>query len=188
MSTTTTPTTPLPDSLRGTEWRVDAAHTTIEFRVRHAGVAKVRGVFREFEGSLVVDEDGAARATGTVEIASLDTGIGARDDHLRSADFFDVERHPQLRFASTAIELDDDRLRVRGELTIRGVTNTIELEGEILGTGVDDEGNDRLGLELRGSLDRRDYGLTWNAALAGGNVLVGNRVDLELEVSAVRAR
>ena len=174
--------------LAGTAWRVDVAHTTVEFRVRHAGVAKVRGVFKELDGVLAFDADGTARASGSVAAASLDTRIGARDEHLRSADFFDAEHHPRLTFESTSIELDGEELRVRGDLTIRGVTKPIELTGELGGTGVDDEGNERVGLELRGSLDRREYGLTWNAVVTGGGLLVGNRVDIQLDVSAVRAR
>ena len=185
--TTTPEALPLDAGLRGTRWTVDVAHTTVEFRVRHAGLAKVRGVFREFEGELTIDAEGRARASGGVEAASLDTRIGARDEHLRSPDFFDVERHPRISFASTAIAADDGELRVEGDLTIRGVTKRVELRGEIVGTGVDDEGNERIGLELDGRLDRRDYGLTWNAAVDGGGLLVGNRVDLHLDVSAVRA-
>jgi polyisoprenoid-binding protein YceI len=176
------------ESLRGTAWRVDVDHTTVEFRVRHAGVAKVRGVFREFEGTLTIDEGGSARAAGSVDVASLDTRIAARDEHLRSADFFDVEHHPRMTFTGTSIDVDGDEVRVRGELTIRGVTKEIVLEGELGGIGYDDDGNERVGLELRGSLDRRDYGLTWNAAVTGGGLLVGNRVDIELDVSAIRAR
>ncbi len=177
----------LPSSLRGTAWRVDVDHTTLEFRVRHAGVAKVRGVFRDFEGTLMIDDNGVARATGSVDVASLDTRIGARDDHLRSADFFDVENHPRLTFASTSIEHDGGSLVVDGEITIRGVTKPITLTGELAGTGVDGDGDERVGLELSGRLDRRDFGLTWNTAVDGGGLLVGNRVDLLLDVSAVRA-
>ena len=188
MSTTAPTTTAiLHSSLHGTRWVVDVDHTTVEFRVRDAGIAKVRGVFREFDGELVFDADPTAHARGTVDAASLDTRIAARDDHLRSPDFFDVENHPQLTFASTAIEHDGGRLQIRGDLAIRGVVKPIELEGEIVGTARDDDGNERIGLELRGSLDRRDYGLTWNTAIDGGGVLVGNRVDLVLEVSAIRA-
>ena len=182
-----TPTpTPTTKTLAGTTWNVDVDHTTLEFRVRHAGVAKVRGVFRDFEGTLAIAADGVPRATGSVDVASLDTRIAARDEHLRSADFFDAEHHPRITFASTRIELDGDEVRVAGDLTIRGITKPIELTGELGGTGYDDDGNERIGLELRGSLDRRDYGLTWNAAVDGGGLLVGNRVDLALDVSAVR--
>jgi polyisoprenoid-binding protein YceI len=173
-------------TLRGTRWRVDVDHTTVEFRVRHAGLAKVRGVFREFEGTLVVGEDGALSASGSVDVASLDTRIAARDEHLRSADFFDAPNHPKLTFATTAIEVDGDDVRAAGDVTIRGVTRPLELTGELLGTGVDDDGNERIGLSLSASLDRRDFGLTWNTKLTGGNMLVGNRVDIALEVSALK--
>jgi polyisoprenoid-binding protein YceI len=167
-------------------WVVDPAHTTLEFRVRHAGVARVRGVFGEFAGALDVAPDGTLSARGTVATASLNTGVAARDRHLRSPDFFDVERHPAMTFASTSIEIGQAGLTVRGDLTIRGVTREIVLEGELLGGGRDDEGAERVGLELAGRLDRRDYGLTWNAAVDGGGLLVGNRVDVVLEVSAIR--
>jgi polyisoprenoid-binding protein YceI len=111
----------------------------------------------------------------------------ARDEHLRSADFLDVARHPVIGFASTSIEIaGDGAVAMRGELTIRGVTREVMLRGELLGPGRDDDGAERLGIALEGRLDRRDYGLTWNAAVEGGGLLVGNRVDLVLEFSAVR--
>lgn len=169
-------------------WVVDPGHTTVEFRVKHVGLARVRGVFRTFEGVLEVGEHGIVRAEGSVAAASLDTGLSPRDNHLRSEDFFDVEQHPVLTFRATAIEAPgDDRLQITGDLTIRGTTRSITLEGEILGHALDDEGAERVGLELSGRLDRRDYGLTWNGAIEGGGILVGHRVDLLLEVSAVRA-
>jgi polyisoprenoid-binding protein YceI len=169
-------------------WQVDPDHTSVEFRVRHAGLARVRGVFEEFEGEVEVAADGTLRAHGSVATTSLNTRIHARDEHLRSPDFFDAEKHPRMTFRSTAIEVREGGfVSVRGDLTIRDVTREIELEGEILGSGRDDDGNERIGLELQGSLDRRHYGLTWNAAIDGGGLLVGNRVDLALEISAVRA-
>ncbi len=168
-------------------WEVDPTHTSVEFRVRHAGLARVRGVFEDYEGVLEIAEDGTLSARGTAAAASLSTRLEARDRHLRSEDFFDVERYPRLTFASTAIEVDEGAILVRGHLTIRDVTREIELRGEVLGSGRDDDGVERVGLELSGTLDRRDYGLTWNAAVDGGGLLVGNRVDLVLEISAVRA-
>lgn len=170
-------------------WVVDPGHTSVEFRVKHVGLARVRGVFREFSGVLEAREDGTLRAGGEVVAASLDTGLGPRDQHLRSEDFFDVERHPRLTFSATAIEQTGaDGLRVTGELTIRGTTRTVVLEGEILGHGRDDEGAERIGLELHGRIDRRDFGLTWNGVVeGGGGLVVGHRVDLHLEVSALRA-
>jgi polyisoprenoid-binding protein YceI len=167
-------------------WAVDPAHSTLEFRVRHAGVARVRGVFRTFEGALDIAPDGTLSATGWVAAASLDTGLAARDEHLRSSDFFDAARHERLTFSSTAVSIGaHGEITVRGDLTIRGVTREIELRGEILGTGRDDERAERVGLELTARIDRRDYGLTWNAAVDGGGLLVGNRVDIALEISAI---
>lgn len=176
-----------PSLLPTGRWEVDPGHSSVEFRVRHAGLARVRGVFEELEGVLEIGEDGTLSARGTIAAASLSTRLAARDQHLRSEDFFDVERYPRLTFSSTAIEVHESAISVRGELTIRDVTREIELRGEVLGTGRDDDGVERVGLELAGTLDRRHYGLTWNAAVDGGGLLVGNRVDLVLEISAVRA-
>ncbi len=183
MAATSIPATPL----RAGTWVVDPEHTTLEFRVKHVGLARVRGVFHRFEGVLEVADDGALTATGSVEAASLDTRVGMRDEHLRSADFFDVEHHPQITFATTMVQsTGPDRLRIAGDLTIRGTTRRIELDAEVLGTAVDDEGAERIGLEATGRLDRRDFGLNWNSAIEGGGILVGHRVDLQLDVSAVR--
>jgi len=166
-------------------WSVDPSHSKVGFAVKHMGIATVRGVFRDFSGTLEIGDE--VRAHGTVQAASVDTNDGQRDEHLRSADFFDVERHPRLAFAATAIEpVAEDRLRIVGDLTIRGVTRSIELTAEVLGTGIDDEGATRIGLDIAGTLDRRDFGLTWNSVVDGGGMLVGNRVDLRLEVSALR--
>jgi polyisoprenoid-binding protein YceI len=181
-TTTVCSTTPL----TGT-WVVDQDHTTIEFGVKHVGLARVRGVFRRFEGVVIVGDDGEISASGAVDAASLDTRVAARDDHLRSADFFDVDNHPQITFVATSVEkIDEEGLRIVGDLTIRGVTRTVELTGDILGIGLDDDGMSRIGLDVAGVLDRRDFGLTWNRALDGGGLLVGNRVEVRLEVSAVR--
>jgi polyisoprenoid-binding protein YceI len=174
------------DALTG-RWEVDPSHSAVEFRVRHAGVARVRGSFDVFEGELVVAPDGTLTARGAIDAASLTTRLAVRDEHLRSSDFLDVERHPRIAFTSTSVETGaDGAVTMLGELTIRGVSREIELTGEILGRGYDDDGAERLGLALEGRLDRRDYGLTWNAAVEGGGMLVGNRVDVALEISAVR--
>ena len=163
------------------------AQRGVEFRARHAGVARVRGVFEVFDGSLDIDPGGAIRARGSIDAASLSTRLGPRDQHLRSSDFLDVANYPRIEFASTEVRLGPGgAVTMRGMLTIRGVTREIALEGELHGPGRDDEGTERIGIALEGRLDRRDYGLTWNAAVEGGGVLVGNRVDLSLEFSAVR--
>jgi polyisoprenoid-binding protein YceI len=182
MSTTET-TTPL---TAGT-WTVDASHSSVEFQVKHMGLATVKGFFSEFEGALEVGEDGAITAHGTVEAASLNTRNSQRDDHLRSPDFFDVERNPQISFRSTAIEpVDAETYRITGDLTIAGVTKEIELEAELQGSDVDPWGNTRVGLEVTAQLLREDYGLTWNQALESGGVLVGKKVKIALDISAVQ--
>src|SRR3712207_310514 len=114
-------------------WRLDPEHTSLEFRVKHMGLARVRGVFRVFEGALVTGDGGELSATAAIDAASLETGVGARDAHLRSPDFFAVDEHPRISYETTAVEWQgEDRLRIAGELTIRGITRAIELDGELL--------------------------------------------------------
>lgn len=168
-------------------WSVDPAHSSIEFRVRHLMLASVKGSFTEFEGSLAVGPDGEPVVRGVVRAASLDTHEPQRDAHLRSAEFFDVDTHPELTFESTHVEpLGGSRFRIHGNLTIRDVTRPIELTATVLGTALDPSGNQRVGIEAGGRLDRTDFGLTWNAALETGGALVGDVVQFELEVSAVQ--
>lgn len=167
-------------------WRVDPSHSSVGFSVKHMMIATVRGKFGEFDGTLEVDESGSGRAIGTVKAASIDTGDETRDEHLRSADFFDAAEHPELRFESTAVEaLEDGRFKVTGEITIRGVTRTVELEVEVQGTGRDPYGNERVALEARGELNRKDFGLNWNKTLEAGGALVGDTVKLALDLSAI---
>jgi polyisoprenoid-binding protein YceI len=167
-------------------WNIDPSHSSVNFAVKHMGIATVRGTFNEFEGTLVIGEDGHT-ARGTVKVDSVDTKEAKRDEHLRSADFFDAEQHPELQFESTEISLDGDDIEVTGNLTIHGVTNPITLEGEITGTDTDPWGNERVALEVKGKLNRGDYGMTFNQALGSGNMLVSDQVKLEIEVSAVKA-
>jgi polyisoprenoid-binding protein YceI len=169
-------------------WRVDPVHSRVGFAVKHMGIATVRGVFTEFEGTLKIGEDlTSANACGTINVASLDTSDPERDEHLRSPDFFDAARYPELRFESTRIEaLDDDEFRIAGQLTIHGTTNEIVLHAEVQGTDVDPWGNVRLGLEATGQLSRENYGIRFNKALGSGNALVGDKVDLTLDISAVK--
>lgn len=167
-------------------WTVDPAHSGVGFRVKHLMIATVKGKFGDFEGTLSRDDEGI-RIAGTVRTASIDTGNEQRDAHLRSPDFFDAEAYPEITFASTDVQTSGDKLRVAGDLTIKGVTRPIVLEGQVTGTGRDPWGNDRVGLELEGEIDRTAFGLTWNQALETGGVLVGDRVKLSLEASAVRA-
>jgi polyisoprenoid-binding protein YceI len=173
-----------------TRWNIDAAHSGVHFSVRHMVFAKVRGRFGSFSGAVEVEDGNFANASveASIDAASIDTGTPQRDTHLRSADFFDAEKFPQLLFRSKRIEAaGDNRYRVVGELTIRGVTREVSLDVEATGKGVDPWGNERLGFSASTSLDRKDFGLNWNQALETGGVLVGDRVDVELEIQAVKA-
>lgn len=169
-------------------WTVDRAHSKIGFSAKHMGVATVRGEFREFEGTLEVGDDlSSARAFGTVRAASVDTNEPQRDEHLRSADFFEVESYPELGFESKAIKpIDEDSFRITGDLTLHGVTGEIELEAEIGGTEVGPDGSERIGLEITGQLSRGDFGMKFNQALGSGNLLVSDKVKLALDIAAVK--
>ncbi len=171
-------------------WNLDPTHSGIHFSVRHMVIAKVRGRFGAFTGTLELDPRDLSSAKVEVEIdpSSIDTGVADRDAHLRSADFFDVERFPTARFVGARMEpVGGDRYRLHGALTIRDVTREVALDVEHLGASKDPWGNDRVAFAGKVSIDRRDFGLKWNQALEAGGVLVGERVDLELEVQAVAA-
>lgn len=168
-------------------WRVDPAHSNVGFSVKHMMIATVHGRFGTFEGTLDVGASGVARARGTIAAASIDTGDADRDRHLRSADFLDVETYPEITFDAQAIEpSDDENLLMAGHLSIAGVSRVIELDVTMQGVGRDPWGNDRLAVEVRGEIDREQFGLTWNQALESGGVLVGRKVKLELDLSTVR--
>jgi polyisoprenoid-binding protein YceI len=171
-------------------WNIDAAHSGINFSVRHMVVSKVRGRFAKYTGAISIDDDDLTRSVVevTVDAASLDTGVADRDTHLRSPDFFDVEKFPTLRFRSKRIEkLADARYRVIGDLTIRDVTREVPLDVESGGQAKDPWGNERAGFVARASVDRKDFGLQWNQVLEAGGLLLGDRVDIELDVEAVKA-
>jgi polyisoprenoid-binding protein YceI len=167
-------------------WTVDPAHSAVEFRVKHMVIQTVKGRFRDFDGAIVVGAE--PTISGSIRVASLDTLHEERDAHLRSSDFFDAERHPEIRFEATGLQFegDDGRFTLPGELTMKGVTRPITLDGELRGIGLARDGSERIALALRGQLDRSDYGLTWNRLLDRGNVLVGDTVELLLDVAAVR--
>ena len=169
-------------------WLVDPAHSKVGFAVKHMGIATVRGEFNDFEGTLEIGEDlSASKAYGTVKVQSVDTNEQQRDDHLRSADFFDAAEYPELSFESTRIEqLDDEEFRITGNLTLHGVTGEVVLHADLQGTDVDPWGNERVGIEITGQLSRGDYGMKFNQALGSGNMLVGDKVKLALDISAVR--
>lgn len=168
-------------------WTVDPAHSGVEFSVKHMGIANVRGKFSDFDGTLEMNEQlTASTVRGSVKAASIDTGEAQRDDHLRSPEFFNVEEFPEITFESTRIEaIDEDSSRVFGNLTMHGVTHEIKLEVAIQGTDIDPWGNTRAGLEVVGKLKRSDWDMKFNQALGSGNVLVGDKVAVSLDISAV---
>jgi polyisoprenoid-binding protein YceI len=174
-----------------TTWNIDSTHTGIHFSVRHMVVAKVRGTFKAFSGTVQLDPRSPAGAsvTARIEAASIDTGVEQRDAHLKSPDFFDVAKFPALTFRSTKVEpAGGNNLRVTGELTIRDITRPVVLEVEQLGTAKDPWGQTRIAFEAKTSVDRREFGLTWNQALEAGGVLVGDKIEIALEVQAVQAQ
>ena len=178
--------TPTRTGLPAGTWQIDPAHSSLEFQVRNMGLVTVKGFFSDFEGALEVDADGATRAEGTVQAASVHTRSEKRDQHLRSADFFDVERFPEIAFRVTEVEPDDGGLRVAGELTIKGITRPIELRAEVTGGGPDPWGGERVGVAAFGEVDRRDFDLRWDVRTPTEIPLASHRVKLEAQIGAVR--
>jgi polyisoprenoid-binding protein YceI len=170
-------------------YAIDPAHTRIGFIARHAMVTKVRGSFNEFEGTATIDGTDPTKSSAslTVQVASIDTRNAQRDGHLRTNDFLDVEAFPQLTFQSTAVSHEGDNdFVVTGDLTIKGVTRSISIPLEFQGAAKDPFGNDRIGLEGSVAINRSDYGITYNAALETGGVLVSDKITLEFEISAIK--
>jgi polyisoprenoid-binding protein YceI len=169
-------------------WAVDPAHTSLDFVARHMMVAKTRGRFGEFEAAIHVEDDpDRSWAEATIAAASLDTSHEQRDGHLKAPDFLDVERFPKLRFRSTSIaHVEGTRWRVRGDLTIRDVTLPIDLEAELNGTTKSPWGQDVAFFSARGEFDREGYGMVWNQTLESGGLLVGKKVQIEIEGEAIR--
>ena len=170
-------------------WQVDGAHSTVNLAVRHMVISKVRGRFGKWSAKLQLDTAELARSSVEVDIeaASIETGVADRDAHLRSPDFLDAAKYPTLRYRSRRVEaVSKERLRVVGDLTIRDVTREVVLDVEYGGQGKDPWGNTRVGFTATTALNRKDFGLTWNQALETGGVLVADRVDVEIELQAIK--
>lgn len=176
MSTVSAPST--------TTWKIDPAHTNVEFSVRHLMIATVKGRFTDVSGTVKIDEADLSRSEidVTINVASIDTREQQRDAHLRSADFFDVENHPTMEFHSTGVRIERGDFLVDGNLTIRGVTRPVTFDFDFGGFGTDPYGNYKAGATAKAVIDREDFGLTWNAALETGGVLVGKDVTIELDL------
>jgi polyisoprenoid-binding protein YceI len=173
-------------------WEVDPTHSALEFVARYAVFTLVRGRFTSFSGTVVIVIDpphpAAAHIDVDIDASSVDTAMAVRDDHLRSEEFFDVERHPKISFRSEgAMVLTAGRYTVNGELTIRGITQPVRLVVDVFGRAPDVQGNPRLGLKATAKVRRAVWGITWNAPVPGGGVALAEEVDLELDVSLVRA-
>ncbi|MBX6377957.1 MAG: YceI family protein [Clostridia bacterium] len=170
-------------------WVIDPSHTTVEFAVRHMMIATVKGRFGGIEGVIEADPSdlSTASVTATIDAASVDTRDAKRDEHLRSADFFDVANHPKITFASRRVApKGGNRYELLGDLTIRGVTREVSLDLTFDGQAKDPWGNERAAFTAEGSLNRKDFGLNWNALLETGGVLVGDQVKITVYVEAVR--
>jgi polyisoprenoid-binding protein YceI len=176
--------------MAATTWNIDTTHSSITFSIRHLVIAKVRGHFKTFTGTVVLDDADLRRSSVNVDIdaASIDTHEPKRDEHLRSADFFDVAQFPRLTFASKRVEVEGTQVvRVVGDLSIHGVTREVTLAVEDAGRAKDPWGNQRAAFNASTSIDRKDFGLKWNQALEAGGVLVGDKVEISLDVQAVLA-
>jgi polyisoprenoid-binding protein YceI len=175
-------------TLTGT-YAFDTAHSRLGFVARHAMVTKVRGAFNEFEGSAVIDGENPANSSAsvTIKVDSVDTRNAQRDGHLRTNDFLDIETYPEIRFVSTSIQHEGGtEFQVTGDLTIKDVTKSITIPLEFQGAAKDPFGNDRIGFEGSVVINRKDWGITWNAALETGGVLVSDKITLEFEISAIK--
>ncbi len=173
------------------QWNLDTAHSSVNFSVRHMVISKVRGHFTQFSGTLDLDEarPQAPKLEAKVQTASVNTNDAQRDGHLKSADFFDVEKYPEMTYKSSAVEVvDKNHFRVQGQLTLHGVTKPVTLDVEYAGHGRDPWGGDRAGFTATAGINRKDFGLNWNQALEAGGVLVSDQVEITLEIQAVAAQ
>ncbi len=172
-----------------TQWRVDHAHSTVEFAVKHMMITTVRGRFHDLDGTVRLDETAPSASSVEVSIkaATIDTGVADRDAHLRSPDFLDVERYPEITFRSTRVDPQGKgRLRITGDLTIHGVARPVVLDATEEGRGKDPWGGERVGFSATTSIDRRDFGLVWNQTLEQGGWLVGHEIKINLDMQLVR--
>lgn len=191
MSAPTTPTTqPSAAAVepQASTWAIDATHSSVEFAVKHMMVSTVRGRFKAFSGEIQADEanPAASSVTAAIDVASIDTGVDQRDEHLRSDDFFNAAQYPQITFRSTAIEQRGDEWKLAGELTIRDVTRPVSLDVEFEGRGADPWGGERAGFTATTKINRKDFGVNWNGVIEAGGVVVSDQVKITLNIEAVK--
>jgi polyisoprenoid-binding protein YceI len=173
-----------------THWTIDASHSGIHFSVRHLVIAKVRGQFTSFNGTLELDEADLTKSKVdvSIDVGSVNTSEDKRDAHLRSGDFFDAEKFPSATFKSASITKSGDGYLVKGDLNVHGVTKEVDLHGTFEGKGKDPWGGERVAFQARTSINREDWGMKFNMPLDGGGIVVGTKIDLEFEVEAVHAK
>lgn len=172
------------------EYTIDPTHSEVGFSVRHAMVTTVRGQFAEYEGKLQLDGSKPANSSAevTIKVVSIDTNQTQRDEHLRTGDFFDAATYPEIRFRSSSAEqVDDETYRMHGDLTIKDTTKPVSIDFTYNGSATDPYGNLRVGFEGSTTVNRSDWGLTYNAALEGGGVLISEKVKLTFDISAIKA-
>ena len=166
------------------QWAIDNAHSQIQFAVRHMGISTVRGTFPTFSGTISEDDGQVSAVTVDIDMASLTTGMGQRDEHLRSGDFFDTATHSKASFSLTNFNRSGDDVVATGSLTIRGVTHPVTLKGELAGPAKDPWGNQKVSATFETKISRKEWGLVWNAALETGGVLVSDDVKLTIDIQA----
>jgi polyisoprenoid-binding protein YceI len=175
----------IPGYVAGT-WAIDPVHSEVSFVVRHMMVSKVRGRFDKFEGTITTAADPLqSSVTATVDLSSVNTGEPNRDNHIRSADFFEVESHPEMKFRSTGVRPDGENFLLDGDLTIRGITKPVTLKLEVNGFGPDAYGGTRAGFSATGEINRHDWGVSYNGPIPGGGVMVSEKVTINIEAEGV---
>jgi polyisoprenoid-binding protein YceI len=172
-----------------TKWSIDPTHSEVQFKVKHLVISTVTGTFKQFEGALETESDdfNGAKASFSLDVASIDTNVADRDAHLKSDDFFSAEKYPNITFEGTLNKTGDDTYQLTGPLTIRDTTKEISLDVEYGGTMVDGYGQTKAGFEINGKINRKEFGLTWSMVTEAGGVVVGDHVKLSLNVQIVRS-
>jgi len=168
-------------------YSIDPAHSSVGFSVRHMGVSNVKGHFDQFAGSLVLDQGALQQASATIQVKSINTGIEKRDNHLRTADFFEATKYPEITFKSRRVEKSGDQTILIGDFTMRGVTKELRLPVTVNGPIKDPQGNSRIGLEAKTTVNRKDYGMKFNAVMETGSLMVGEEVTIEINAEAVKS-
>ncbi len=176
----------LPHAHAADTYKLDPAHTSVGFSVRHMGVSNVKGHFDEFVGSVLLDQGTIQAANATIQVKSVNTGIERRDNHLRTADFFEATKYPEITFKTKKVEKSGDQTILIGDFTMRGVTKELRLPVTVSGPIKDPQGNSRIGLEAKATVNRKDYGMKFNAVMETGGLIVGDEVTIEINAEAVQ--